>query len=163
MSTLVVSSAVLNATHALWNASLLSISSVSNIVWGIALEPLPPAIYARHSKENALGLVDRNKTLAVALLTVSWTDVADDAVVIDAANKLMDAINDEAQRIGALDPFIYMNYAAKDQDPIGSYGVASVRQLQAVQEHVDPRKVFTNQVPGGYKIPRNIVQTGIVL
>ncbi|KAI2610568.1 hypothetical protein GGR54DRAFT_651721 [Hypoxylon sp. NC1633] len=154
VSTLVVSSAVLKAAFAQWNASLPSISNISNIIWGVSLEPLPPAIYARHGKDNALGLANRSGSLIIALVTVSWTDAADDAVVTCAAIKLMDAINNEARQIGDLDPFVYLNYAAKDQDPIAGYGPASVRQLKTVQKRVDPRKVFTNQVPGGYKIWR---------
>lgn len=154
VTTLRTSSAVLKGVYTHWNASLPDILNVSNITWTVSLEPLPPAIYARHGKDNSLGLADRSGPLAVAVVTALWTDEADDVVVTDAANKLLGAINNEATEIGDLDPFVYMNYAAKDQDPIGSYGAASVKQLQAVQERVDPRKVFTNQVPGGYKIPR---------
>ncbi|KAI1401829.1 hypothetical protein F4819DRAFT_496425 [Hypoxylon fuscum] len=151
--TLVLSTTVIKAAYAQWEASLPSIRDVSNLVWAFALEPLPPKIYGRHAEENALGLADRSGSLVVALLTVTWTEACDDALVNDAAKKLMDAIENKAQQLGDLDPFIYLNYADKDQDPISSYGKASVDRLRAVQERVDPKGIFTNQVPGGYKIP----------
>lgn len=144
---------MIKAAYAQWEASLPSIRDVSNLVWAFALEPLPPKIYGRHAEENALGLADRSGSLVVALLTVTWTEACDDALVNDAAKKLMDAIENKAQQLGDLDPFIYLNYADKDQDPISSYGKASVDRLRAVQERVDPKGIFTNQVPGGYKIP----------
>lgn len=144
---------MLKAAYSQWQASLPRVRGISNLVWALALEPLPPKIYARHAEENALGLADRSGSLVVALLTVSWTEASDDAVLNDAAEKLMDAIENEARQLDGLDPFVYLNYADKNQDPIGSYGAASVRRLQAVQARVDPKGVFTNQVPGGYKIP----------
>ncbi|KAI1379216.1 hypothetical protein F4677DRAFT_453256 [Hypoxylon crocopeplum] len=161
--TLVLSIAAIKAAYVQWEAGLPSIRDVSNIVWALALEPLPPKIYARHANENALGLADRSGSLVVALLTVTWTEASDDEAVNDAAKKLMDAIEREAQQLGDLDSFIYLNYADKDQDPIGSYGAASVSRLRAVQERVDPRQeayvhvVCTYLLGGGLNgIPRMI-------
>ncbi|XXG97659.1 hypothetical protein Hte_003966 [Hypoxylon texense] len=134
--TLALTTAVIKAAFVQWEASLASIRNVSNLVWSLTLEPLPPQFYARHAEENALGLTDRSGTLVVARRTMR-----------------MDAIEKDAQQLGDLDRYIYLNYADRDQDPIGSYGAASVSRLRAVRERVDPKGVFTNQVPGGYKIP----------
>ncbi|KAI0404432.1 hypothetical protein F4802DRAFT_598130 [Xylaria palmicola] len=153
VSTLVLTEPALKAAHAAWNASLDSIKGVSNLVWALTLEPLPPQIYARHATGNALGLTGRgNKSLIVTLLTITWTEASDDALVDEATHNLMAAIEDAARQTGDLDPYIYLNYADKDQDPIASYGAASVSWLQEVRDRVDPRGVFTYQVPGGYKI-----------
>ncbi|KAI1120718.1 hypothetical protein F5Y10DRAFT_289356 [Nemania abortiva] len=152
VSTLVLTEPVLKAVYAAWDASLDSIRGVSNLVWALALEPLPPQIYARHAKENALGLTGRNKSLVVTLLTITWSEASDDALVNEATHNLMNAIEDAARQIGNLDPYVYLNYADEDQDPIASYGAASVSRLQEVRDRVDPHGVFTYQVPGGYKI-----------
>lgn len=136
-----------------WQASLPGLQNVTNLMWALALEPIPPQIYARHAVDNSLGLTGRRETLVLALATISWTEASDDAVVNTATQNLMDGIADEAQKFDALDPFVYPNYADKDQDVIRSYGEASVSKLQAVRDRVDPEGVFTNQVPGGYKIP----------
>lgn len=57
--------------------------------------------------------------------------------------------------LGALDPYVYLNYAAKWQDPIMSYGTESVDRLAMVQESYDPHRIFTDRVPGGFKLPRH--------
>ncbi|KAI1877521.1 hypothetical protein JX265_003529 [Neoarthrinium moseri] len=153
VSTFALTTEVLKATYAQWSATIPSISQVSNLVWAIVLEPLPPGIYARHANGNALGLADRTGSFVVVLLSAAWTDPSDDELVVDAANKLMAAINEQAKDLGDLDPFVYLNYAGQDQNPIGSYGATSVAQLQAIRNRVDTGGIFTNQVPGGFKIP----------
>lgn len=62
-------------------------------------------------------------------------------------------IRNEAEALGAHDPYIYLNYAGPDQDPLSSYGAENVRRLREVRSRVDPGKLFTEQVPGGYKVP----------
>ncbi|RYP58942.1 hypothetical protein DL769_008747 [Monosporascus sp. CRB-8-3] len=153
VSTLVSTAAVLKAAFNHWNASVPAITSVSNIVWALVLEPLPPAIYARSARYNALGLADRTEPLVVVLLSTTWSDARDDQHVAEAANALMDAVNQEARQLGAFDPYVYLDYAGQHQDPIASYGAESVNRLRQVRQRVDPKEVFTFQVPGGYKIP----------
>lgn len=153
VSTLASTEPVLKAAFEAWNASLPTVWNVTNIIWSVALEPLPPAIYARHAAENALGLSDHTESLVVALITVTWSDAADDALVVNAVDALKKQVDEAAAKLGGLDPFVYLNYAGKNQDPIPSYGQESVKRLQQVQKKVDPKKVFTYQVPGGYKIP----------
>ncbi|KAF5125082.1 Bifunctional solanapyrone synthase [Metarhizium anisopliae] len=58
--------------------------------------------------------------------------------------------------MGKLDPFIYINYAAQWQNPIASYGPASVDKLLETQRKYDPRRVFTRTVPGGFKLAHSV-------
>lgn len=55
--------------------------------------------------------------------------------------------------MGAYDPFIYLNYAGPDQDPIATYGALNVERLRATRSRVDPGGLLTEQVPGGHKVP----------
>ncbi|KAI0168669.1 hypothetical protein BJ166DRAFT_611763 [Pestalotiopsis sp. NC0098] len=151
--TLKLTSDVIKAVFNQWQASLSGLQNVTNLMWALALEPIPPQIYARHAADNSLGLAGRDGTLVLALATISWTEASDDDVVNTAVKSLMDGIANEAQKLDGLDPFVYLNYADKDQDVMRSYGEASVSKLQAVRDRVDPEGVFTNQVRGGYKIP----------
>lgn len=57
-----------------------------------------------------------------------------------------------AKERGLYHPFKYMNYAAMDQDPIGSYGNENVEFLKRVQKLYDAEGVFTALVPGGHKV-----------
>lgn len=153
VTTLVSSAPLVKATYEAWNDSVQVIKNASNIVYALSLEPLPPAIYARHASSNALGLEDRTNALVVTLITGTWPSPDDDALVGGTSQSLLNAINAAALKLDALDPYVCLNYAGQNQDPIKSYGSRSVNNLQQVQARVDPNKVFTHQVSGGYKIP----------
>lgn len=144
---------MLNATYLAWNNSLESIQGISGVMWSISLEPLPPAIYARAAAgSNALGLSNRSESLVVTVLSAAWTDEKDDALIEEAARALFDCIEDEAKKLEAYDPFVYLNYAAPWQKPLFSYGEESVERMERVRTRVDPKWVFTRQVPGGFKL-----------
>ncbi|KAL2833613.1 putative oxidoreductase [Aspergillus pseudoustus] len=144
---------ILNATYTRWNASLASVKSIPGIVWALNLEPLPPAIYARHARTNSLGLSDASDALVVTQLSATWDDERDDETVERAARELIEGIERDARELGGYDEFLYLNYAAEWQDPIRSYGRESVERLRRVQREVDPQGVFRRDVPGGFKIP----------
>ncbi|KAI0100865.1 putative oxidoreductase [Nemania sp. FL0031] len=153
VTTLLSTIPVLNATWTCFNEIVPVIQGIDGIVWSLVLEPLPPAIYARHSKLNSLGLVNRTEPLIVVLLTASWSNVTDDEVVNRAAEKLLTDVESAAQKLEGWDPYKYLNYAGDSQDPIRSYGRQSLTHLKYVRSQVDPKGIFTYQVPGGFKIP----------
>ncbi|KAL3953922.1 hypothetical protein ACCO45_011878 [Purpureocillium lilacinum] len=113
---------MLNATFKRWQESVPAIENVTNVVWSLSLEPLPPAIYKKGASLNSLGLADRSKALVVTLLTAMWTDKADDGKIEAAARKMFQDIEADARSLDEYDPFVYLNYAAAWQDPIASYG-----------------------------------------
>lgn len=83
----------------------------------------------------------------------SWTSASDDKTVYSAVQDLSQKIKTSASALGALDPYVYLNYADLSQQPIQTYGSESLARLRRVQKQVDPKNVFTRQVPGGFKIP----------
>ncbi|TGJ82176.1 hypothetical protein E0Z10_g6569 [Xylaria hypoxylon] len=135
--TLMLTEPVLKAAYAAWDASLDKIRDLRAPCQGKRSRP--------DWKEQVFGSNAFHDHLVGRV---------DDALVNEATHNLMAAIEDAARQIGDLDPYIYLNYADKDQDPIASYGAASVSRLQEVRDRVDPRGVFTYQVPGGFKIER---------
>ncbi|XDG01788.1 hypothetical protein ABKA04_001403 [Annulohypoxylon sp. FPYF3050] len=135
---------------------LSEVKSVSGITWSISLEPLPPAIYTKGANSNSLGLSGRKKPLVIMLLTAGFKYASDKAKVEEISRKLVSDIKEEAQKQSAYDPWIYLNYAAPWQDPISSYGEASLELLREVRKRVDPFEVFTHGVPGGFKIKDDV-------
>ncbi|KAI1860345.1 uncharacterized protein JN550_011611 [Neoarthrinium moseri] len=150
--TLVSTEAMLNATYTRFKESLDEIQGLEDIVWSFTHEPLPPALYGRHAGSNPFGLGARNQTLVVELLVASWSQETDDQVVDSATRRLMSAIETDAQSLNAWDPFVYMNYAGPEQDPISSFGKQNVDRLRAIANRVDPDQVFLHQVPGGFQL-----------
>jgi FAD/FMN-containing dehydrogenase len=151
--TLVSTEAVLNATYIRFNESLSAVESIEGLVWALSLQPLPPAFYARNADGNCLGLEDRDgQDLVTVLMSTTWTSEADDAVVEAAAKKLMADIEQDAKALGDWDRYVYLNYASEEQDPIASYGHDNVDRLRRISQRVDPDKIFTHAVPGGFKL-----------
>ncbi|PYH35827.1 FAD-binding oxidoreductase [Aspergillus neoniger CBS 115656] len=144
----------LNGTWHQWNSSLTGIERIPGLTWSLSLQPLPPAIYARHSTDNSLGLSKTSGSLMFVLLSATWDDEADDAQVNKMAQELIAGIEGRAKQTDAYHPFKYLNYAGEFQEPIASYGQDSVKFLQRVSRSFDPRGVFQSKVPGGFKIPR---------
>ncbi|KAI5866715.1 hypothetical protein GGS23DRAFT_602967 [Durotheca rogersii] len=155
-ATLTITSSItaINATVLAWNASVASVRSIPGIVWAVGMDPLPALLYARHASSNALGLANRDgRALIIVNLNMVWTDAVNDDAVDKAARALVAAIQRDVGKLNALDPFLYANYAASWQRPLESYGEASVEKLRRVQRAYDPGRVFTDLVPGGFKIP----------
>lgn len=153
-ATLVSTEKAVKITYEHFNASLGAIEDVENIVYALTLEPLPPAFYARHASLNPLGFQNRTDSLIIVLLTVSYTNEADDSRVERAGREMIAGIENDARKLDLLDPFLYLNYAGSYQDPIATYGEENVRRLRAIAHAVDPEGVFRTQVPGGFKIPQ---------
>lgn len=152
-TTFVPIEAMIIAAYDAWNSSLTSMRRVEGINWILNIEPVPPQMYRQGAADNALGLADRKRTLAVCLLSPTWPNQAQDEVVYAGARALMEDIEKRAKKLGVHDEYIYLNYAAPWQDPISSYGKASVKRLKKLRAKVDPHGVFTRRVPGGFKIP----------
>jgi hypothetical protein len=143
----------LNAIVQAWNDSVPAIQDVPGIVFSVVMDPLPPQFYAHIIGGNALGFEDRQeKPLAILLVSPTWSEGKDDIKVEAAAKALTITISEELEKLGVLDPFIYLNYAARWQDPISGYGSSTVERLERIQREYDPAEVFTKQVPGGFKI-----------
>jgi hypothetical protein len=57
----------------------------------------------------------------------------------------------EVDERGNLD-WVYMNYADKTQDVLGSYGLSNISKMRDVAAKYDPHQVFQTLCPGGFKI-----------
>ena len=153
-TTFVPTEAMIRATYDAFNASLALLQNVTGLMWAVNLEPIPPQIYSRGATDNSLGLAGHSGSLVVCLVSPSWSDAVQDEQVYKAARSLMADVERRAKKLGVYDPYIYLNYAAPWQDVIQSYGDESVEKLKRVRKTVDSGEVFTQKVPGGFKIPQ---------
>lgn len=89
--------------------------------------------------------------------SITWADEKDDATVqafYEAVNANLTA---QLTPLNVLTPFIYLNDANKAQDVWGGYPKSSVMLLQLVREKYDPHRVFTDLMPGGWKVDSAII------
>lgn len=125
---------------------------MTSLIFSLVLEPLPPAIYKKHAEANALGFADRTESLVIVELFASWANAADDSLVNNTLQTLLEGINSQARELDGHDPYLFANYAGKDQAVMQSYGTASVEKMRRVSQAVDPKGIWGKLVPGGYKI-----------
>lgn len=100
---------------------------------------------------NSLGLQPVAQTWLATAVSWWWPD--DDGKVHGAGNDMVNEI--ESATISARDHLSYkfMNDASWSQQVISSYGGENVKKLEEIQKKYDPKSVFQQLVPGGFKLP----------
>ncbi|RFU24352.1 hypothetical protein B7463_g11985, partial [Scytalidium lignicola] len=122
--------------------------------YAMSLEPLPTAItkWGPRTGGNALGLDSSDGDLVLVLLGITWSEEADDDIIINAVTDMFTTFNAYAASKNGLNSYTYLNYAYDTQKPIRGYGPSNVEKLRAVSKKYDPLMVFQKLVPGGFKL-----------
>ncbi|KAI9682137.1 MAG: hypothetical protein M1817_000191 [Caeruleum heppii] len=130
--------------------------NVKGLVWTLMFQPLPRIITDLGIQRggNVLGLDRQPKNAVLFLFYAQWDLAQDDAAIYKATTTMIDQINAAVKRLRTQNSFVYLNYAFPTQNPIGSYGPANVKLLQAASKKYDPQGVFQRLVPGGFKISK---------
>ena len=136
------------------NTTLQGFKDARGLIYSLAYEALPSSITSRaaSSGSNILGLDPTAGPLVLALQTVQWANAADDEVINAAVRSIWSQADAIAQRRNLMNRWIYLNYAAQDQDVIGSYGWVNKDKLQKASRKYDPTGIFQKNVPGGWKL-----------
>ena len=82
----------------------------------------------------------------------SWTDPADDATIYAFAAQVTDIIEAKLLAAGQAAQYHYMNDAGLGQEIFQNYGTGNLAKLQSIRAKYDPLKVYTNLMPGGWKV-----------
>lgn len=136
------------------NSTLQHVLSVPGISSIVDYQPIPTAITSRANLTggNSLGLDPADGPLVNVLFSFAQADAADDARIKAASIEWVRRVTHAAQAIGKFNPYLYLNYAEKWQDPITSYGAANVARLRRTSRKYDPDRIFQKAVPGGFKL-----------
>lgn len=84
--------------------------------------------------------------------SVSWSDAANDAEIEEWLVSADAAMDEELAKINGTNRYLYLNDADKGQDVFASYGKESVDRLKEIRAKYDPNKVYTELMPGGFKV-----------
>ena len=116
--------------------------------------PIVPAITNNSAPNggNSLGLNPSDGVLVVCLVSLSWVSATDSYFLTSMADQLFSHIDEMAKAKDLYLPFKYLNYAAGNQDPIAGYGDDVKERLQRASKQYDPKGLFQNAVPGGFKL-----------
>ena len=82
----------------------------------------------------------------------SWTDPADDARIHASAEQITDVIEAKLAAFGQAAQYHYMNDAGFGQKVFQGYGSGNLAKLQLIRAKYDPLKVYTDLMPGGWKV-----------
>ncbi|KAK6083806.1 FAD binding domain-containing protein [Seiridium cupressi] len=148
------SAAMMASIYQISQTVVKPLTAISAIKWSLSFQPVPTVLLSKAASTggNSLGLDASDGNLFNVLLTASWDDAADDALISTQAKALFDQAEVEAKDLGVAHPYLYLNYAAPWQDPISGYGAESKANLQTVSKKYDPAGVFQKNVPGGFKL-----------
>ena len=137
----------------LWNSSVAKVSDIDGVVWSLTYQPLPPIITSKAQSlgGNTLGLSPESN-LVITQLTVTWNKASDNDFIQSQANDFINALETEAKSRSLYSNFKYLNYADRNQDPIGGYGQENVAKLQEVSKKYDPSGLFQEALSGGFKV-----------
>lgn len=121
----------------------------------LAFQPLTKNILARQSRRggNVLGLTNPDTPRMLMSMSWPWNMPQNDGVFIGAMQEIVTRADQAAAKMGLLDDYIYMNYAASGEQVVESYGASNVQFMREVSEKYDPQSVFQTLVPGGFKLP----------
>ncbi|RAQ65178.1 hypothetical protein COH20_006906 [Aspergillus flavus] len=84
------------------------------------------------------------------LVRADWKNAKDEERVREAVRKIVDVAESEAKQAGVHLPYLYSNYASRDQDPLASYGVENAKRLKEIALKYDPDGVFQKLQNGGW-------------
>lgn len=146
---------VLTAVNKIIEDTLTPTYSDPHYVFALAeYQPLP-RVFTDHSIQrggNVLGLDAVKDNGIMLMLALLWEDEAEDDANRALMSAIMSNVTTHTQKVDAYRPWLYVNYAYEDEDPIGSYGPENVEYLKKVSKKYDPGQTFQKLVPGGWKL-----------
>ena len=83
---------------------------------------------------------------------LSWGDAADNALIEEFVVAVNANITAQLAAINATRAYNYLNDADQDQNVFGGYPAANVERLKRIRDKYDPDRVFTDLMPGGWKV-----------
>jgi hypothetical protein len=83
-----------------------------------------------------------------------WKNAKDENLVREACRNITETAERVAKKNGTYLPFIYSNYASRDQNPLASYGDENVEKLQVIARKYDPARVFQTLQNGGWLLSK---------
>ncbi|TKA58964.1 hypothetical protein B0A49_11654 [Cryomyces minteri] len=115
----------------------------------MTFQPLT-ASHIAHS-DNALGLSAKDAPLILLSVELRWSSRSTTEYFEDVVRRFYQTMRTLLEENEALHPFVYLNYAARWQDPFAGYGVESVERMKRVRKMYDPDSVFDILQPGAFR------------
>lgn len=83
-----------------------------------------------------------------------WKHAKDEDIVREACREITETAERVAKKNGTYLPFVYSNYASRDQNPLASYGAENLAKLREIALRYDPQQIFQKLQNGGWLLSR---------
>ena len=126
----------------------------------VIAQPFPQKFIQASQKKgrNVLGLERMNGNALLWTGGVQLNPNKTNEAQFATAQALVEAyaaqLEQYAREKGGLKEYVALNYADASQDPLSTYGAANVQFIWDVAKKYDPKGVFQQRIPGGFKISR---------
>ncbi|KAH8821342.1 hypothetical protein F5884DRAFT_840590 [Xylogone sp. PMI_703] len=111
-------------------------------------QPLTPAMLPKDEIGNTLGISPEDGPLLVVALLWRWNNIEDDEVITKLMANCLKLIEAAATSRGTFHKYMYLNYAAPEQQPFKGYGEKNLTRLLEISKKYDPQAVFSKLRPG---------------
>lgn len=86
--------------------------------------------------------------------TLDWADPADDDKVRGLSIETTDKWEELGKARGSYLPFLFMNDASRDQNPLASYGAENLQRLKNIAARYDPKQLFQKVQNSGFLLSK---------
>ncbi|TGJ85112.1 hypothetical protein E0Z10_g3636 [Xylaria hypoxylon] len=108
---------------------------------------------SKASGNNVLDLDPELGTFIAGLVTITWSNAADDAIINILTERIIRTIELRTRALGLYYPFIYLNDASPAQKPFRTYGGGrSLPKLQAIRAKYDPDRFLEYFLGHGFSL-----------
>lgn len=83
-----------------------------------------------------------------------WKKPEDEEIVREACRTIVDTAERVAKKNGTYLPFLYSNYASRDQDPLPTFGKENFLKLKDIAQKYDSNSVFQTLQNGGWLVSK---------
>jgi hypothetical protein len=145
---------LMDASLLIFQDEISKVADAKDIIPAFVLQPITTDMTSHFSKNggNALGFSNADGPLTLINIAISWSNIADDTRIFAAARNSINRMRAKSVAMGLDHRFLYMNYAALEQDVITSYGATNKAKLKAIAKKYDPTGVFQTLQPGYFKL-----------
>ncbi|KAL7948253.1 hypothetical protein V8C42DRAFT_362863 [Trichoderma barbatum] len=113
---------------------------------------LPTIAHFKDRGGNAFGITEKDGPLILIQINVAWSSESDDDRAIAASRNTINLGTALAKKQGVHHPFIFLNYADREQVVFQTYGERNFERLLATSKKYDPDRVWQTLQPKIFRL-----------
>ncbi|KAF5027020.1 hypothetical protein F66182_895 [Fusarium sp. NRRL 66182] len=137
-----------------WRDRALAVREATGASQGFSIQHVGPNLVKQSKLKggNPLNMPSGKQQWWTTL--IDWENAADDDLVRSVSIDTTNEWQKLAKERGTFIPFLFMNDASRDQNPLASYGAANVARLKGIAKKFDRNQVFQRLQNGGFLLSK---------